>query len=106
MKRGEVWWADLGTPPVRQPVLLLSRAEAYDVRSLVTVAQVTTRARRTASEVPLGAADGLPQDCVANLDTIATIPKDCLKSPLAALNAKKIKEIDSAIRFSLGLNLV
>lgn len=103
MRRGEIWWAELEPPVGRRPVLLLSRNEAYSVRSLVIVAPVTTRIRSIPSEVPLGADDGLPQDCVANLDTITTIPKDCLRSRLAVLSAKKLKEIEAAIHFALGM---
>lgn len=103
MRRGEIWWAELEPPTGRRPVLLLSRNEAYSVRSLITVAPVTTRIRGIASEVLLGIADGLPQDCVANLDTMTTIPKDCLVNRLAVLNAKKLKEIETAIRFALGI---
>ena len=105
MRRGEIWWAEPETTAGRRPVLLLSRDEAYEVRSLVIVAPVTTHIRHIASEVILGAGDGLPQDCVANLDTITTIPRDCLKSRLAVLSAKKLKEIDAAIRFTLGIVL-
>jgi mRNA interferase MazF len=103
VRRGEVWWAELEKPAGRRPVLLLSRDEAYSVRSLVIVAPVTTRIRHIPSEVPLGADDGMPQDCMANLDTIATIPKDCLQSRLAALSNKKLKEIQAAIHFALGM---
>ncbi len=103
MRRGEIWWAELEPPAGRRPVILLSRNEAYSVRSLVIVAPVTTRIRRIPSEVLLGTDDGLPQDCVANLDTITTIPKDCLRSRLATLNAKKLKEVEAAIHFALGL---
>lgn len=103
MRRGEIWWAELEPPAGRRPVILLSRNEAYSVRSLVIVAPVTTRIRRISSEVLLGTDDGLPQDCVANLDTITTIPKDCLRIRLATLNAKKLKEVEAAIHFALGL---
>ena len=103
MRRGEIWWAELEPPVGRRPVLLLSRNEAYSVRSLVTVAPVTTRIRGIPSEVPLGIDDGLPQDCVANLDTITTIPKDCLRSRLVVLSVKKLKEIEAAIYFALGI---
>lgn len=105
MRRGEVWWAELEPPAGRRPVVLLSRNEAYSVRALVCVAPVTTRIRRIASEVALGTADGLPQDCVANLDTITTIPKDCLKDRLTTLSAKKLDEIETATRFALGMEL-
>jgi mRNA interferase MazF len=103
VRRGEVWWAELGAPAGRRPVILLSRDEAYAVRSLVIVAPVTTRIRGIASEVPLGTADGLPRECVTNLDTITTIPKRCLESRLAALSAPKLKELDAAIHFALGM---
>ena len=103
MRRGEIWWAELGKPAGRRPVVLLSRNEAYSVRSLVAVAPVTTRVRHIPSEVPLAVADGVPQDCVANLDTITTVPKDCLRSRVTALSARKLKEIDAAIHFALGM---
>ena len=103
MRRGEIWWVELEPPAGRRPVLLLSRNEAYSVRSLVVVAPVTTRIRHIASEVSLGTEEGLPHDCVANLDTITTIPKDCLQSRLTILSTKKLKEIESAIRFALGM---
>jgi len=103
MRRGEIWWAELEPPAGRRPVALLSRNEAYSVRSLIVVAPVTTRIRRIPSEVPLGTDDGMPQDCVANLDTITTIPKDCLQSRITALSGKKLREVESATRFALGM---
>ena len=103
MKRGEIWWAELEPPAGRRPVLLLSRDEAYAIRSLVIIAPITTHIRHIPSEVLLGTNDGMPRECVANLDTITTIPKDCLHNQLITLNTQKLKEIDAAIRFALGL---
>ena len=103
MRRGEVWWAALPKPAGRRPVVLLSRDEAYAVRELVTVAPLTTRARGIPSEVPLDRADGLPRACVANLDTITTIPKRTLATRIAALGPAKITAVDRAVRFALGL---
>ena len=103
MRRGEIWWAELDPPAGRRPVVLLSSDEAYAIRSLVIVAPITTRIRHIPSEVLLGTDDGMPQDCVANLDTIATIPKDCLRNRLITLSTQKLKEIDAATRFALGL---
>ena len=103
MRRGEIWWAELEPSAGRRPVVLLSRNEAYSVRLLVIVAPVTTRIRHIPSEVSLGTEDGMPHDCVANLDTITTIPKDCLQSRLTTLSARKLKEVEAAIRFALGM---
>lgn len=104
MRRGEVWWADLPAPAGRRLVVLLSRDEAYAVRELVIVAPVTTRVRRIPVEVPLGKSEGLTRRCVANLDTITTIPKALLVEYAGALDAEKIADVDGAARFALGLD--
>ncbi len=103
MRRGEVWWAELALPAGRRPVLLLSRNEAYAVRELVTVAPVTTRMRHIPSEVPLGLEDGLPRPCVVNLDTITTIAKRSLQERLVTLSPEKLKAVEVALHFALGL---
>jgi len=84
-------------------VLLLSRNEAYAVRELVMVAPLTTRIRGIPSEVPLGDEDGVPRPCVVNLDTIATIARASLRERLTTLTADKLKEVEKALHFSLGL---
>ena len=43
MNRGEVWLAQVGRK--RRPVLVLTRTEVLDVRSLVTIAEISTSAR-------------------------------------------------------------
>ena len=103
MRRGEVWWADLPPPAGRRPVLLLSRNEAYAVRTLVTVAPVTTRIRNIPVEVPLGPADGMPQDCVVNLDTITTIARAVLDQRITTLTPERMAAVEAAIRFALGM---
>ena len=103
MRRGEIWWAELKPPAGRHPVLLLSRNEAYAVRELVTVAPVTTRMRHIPSEVPLGPEDGLPKPCVVNLDTITTIAKRSLQERLVSLSPGKLRAIEAALHFALGL---
>jgi mRNA interferase MazF len=101
MKRGELWWAELEK---RRPVVLLSRDEAYEIRGLVTVAPVTTRIRSLSVEIRLGRDEGLPKTCVANLDTITTIPKRALVERIATLSGKKLEALDDALRFALGLD--
>jgi mRNA interferase MazF len=103
MGRGEVWWADLPRPAGRRPVVLLSRDAAYAVRTAVTVAPITRTIRDIPVEVRLNRADGLPAECVANLDDIMTIPKTLLKKRITTLSAEKTAEIELAIRFALDL---
>ena len=82
---------------------MLSRDSAYDVRSLVTVAPVTTRIRGLSAEVRLGAADGMPRECVVNLDNISTIGKHLLQQFMTDLSQQKLLAVEDAIRFSLGM---
>ncbi len=103
MRRGEVWWADLPQPAGRRPVLLLSRNEAYLVRSLVTVAPISTRVRSIPVEVALGVEDGLPKACAANLDSLVTIPKASLDRRIASLSGEKLDAAEKAIHFALDL---
>jgi mRNA interferase MazF len=103
MKRGEIWWAELEPPAGRRPVLLLSRDEAYTIRELVIAAPVTTRIRRIPSEVPLSVEDGLPRNCVVNLDTLTTIAKSSLHDRLTTLSPEKLKAVEAALHFTLGL---
>jgi mRNA interferase MazF len=103
MQRGEVWWANLPKPIGRHPVVLLSRDEAYLVRSAVTVAEITTTIRDIPVEVPLDISDGLSKKCVANLDSIITIPKNLLESHITTLSPEKVEKINEAIKFALDL---
>jgi mRNA interferase MazF len=84
--------------------LLVSRDEAYAVRALMMIAEVTTRVRGIAAEVPLGSAEGLPRACAANLDSITTIPKASLKQYISVLDPSKLAQMDGALRFALGLD--
>jgi mRNA interferase MazF len=103
MKRGEIWWATLPPPGGRRPVLLVMRDEAYPLRRDVTIAPVTTRVRRIPVEVPLGREDGLPGPCVANFDSMLTIHQSQCTQYLTTLSPAKLKEVDRAIHFALGL---
>jgi mRNA interferase MazF len=68
-----------------RPVLVLTREEVRVARQLITVAPVTSTVRGLRSEVAVGQRNGLEQHAVANLDSIATIPRDLLVRPLGAL---------------------
>lgn len=103
MRKGEVWWANLPAPSGRRPVVLLSRDAAYAVRNAVTVAEITSTIRNIPVEVSLDQSDGLPKRCVVNLDTIATISKARLDAFVTTLDQEKIKQINEAVKYALGL---
>jgi len=103
MFRGEVWWASLPEPAGRRPVLLLSRNRAIEIREYVTVAEITRTVRDIPTEVALGPKEGLPVQCVVNLDVINTIPKKILSGRIVLLPLTKISEVEKALKFALAL---
>jgi len=105
VRRGEVWWAELAPPVGRRPVVLLSRDVAYRVRTSVTVAIVTRVARNIPVEVPLGPEDGMPRQCVVNLDDILTIPKARLAQRITTLSPEKMAAVARAVVYALDLKV-
>ena len=69
----------------------------------MTVAPVTSRIRGLQSEVNLGPSEGLLRVCVMNLDDILTVSVSMLESRIGYLCGEKIRDVNSAIRYALGL---
>ncbi len=82
--RGELWWGEAPDEKGR-PFLVVSRDSANDVMQRVLVAPVTTRIRGVPSELPLGAADGLPLASVASFDNLRPFPKALLVRRLGGI---------------------
>lgn len=70
----QVWWADLDSV---RPVVVLTRDRVAHRLSRVLVAPVTTTVRGLATEVTLGAPEGLRDGCVATLDNVELLPVSC-----------------------------
>ena len=103
MRRGEVWWADLPAPLGRRPAILVSRDEAYAVRTSVMVVPLTRRARGIPVEVRLEPEDGVPRACLANADNITLAAKSSLIRRIGPLAPDKLRAIEDALRFALAL---
>ncbi len=105
MTRGEIYWADLGPPAGRRPVLVLSRNAAIPVLSAIVIAPISRTIRAIASEVRLGPEHGLPEECAASCDNLLTVPKDRFgRSPVGVLGPAKVIELDHALRFALEIS--
>ncbi len=104
MKRGEIYWASLGPPAGRRPVLVLTRDPAIPVLERVVVAPLTRTIRRIRSEVPVGPNEGLPGESVVSCDNLLTVSKSLMDAePLGALGPEKIARLDVALRHALGI---
>jgi mRNA interferase MazF len=105
VKRGEIYWADLGSPAGHRPVVVLSRNAAIPVLSGVVIAPIARTIRDIASEVRLGPEQGLPEECAASCDSLLTVPKDRFEhSPVGMLAPDKVIELDRALRFALEIS--
>ena len=102
MKQYEIWWANLPGPAGKRPVLLLSRDSAYQYLNKFIAVEITTTIRGIAEEIALGRADGLPKRCVANCDSLRTIPRSLLTAKAGALAVSRRTDVKRALGHALG----
>jgi mRNA interferase MazF len=102
--RNDVYWANLGPPAGRRPVLVLSRDAACQVLTAVACAPITRTIRGIRSEVPVGPSHGLPEASVITCDNVLTIPKaDLDPEPVGRLDDVTRATLDRAMRFALDI---
>jgi mRNA interferase MazF len=112
MRRGELWWADLGlprgsAPALRRPVLVIS-ADQYNRSRLatVTVAVLTSNVRLAAlpGNVLISAElTGLDDDSVVNVTQLATIDRTTVEERLGALPDWLMVQVDTGLQRALAL---
>lgn len=101
MTRAEIWLAAVGRKT--RPVLVLTRPEVVDVRSLVTVAEITTSIRGLAAEVELDhQAVGLHKRSVVNCDGLHTVSQSSLRTHVGTVDGDTMTKVCSAIGYALG----
>lgn len=102
MIQGDIYWVKFKLPDKRRPVLILTRSGAIPELNSVTVSTITTTIRETDSQVYLNQDDGVPSECVVNLDNIQTIHKNRLEKYITHLSEERMKEVFEAIKFVFG----
>lgn len=101
MTRGEIWFAEVGRK--RRPVLVLTRSEVIDVRSLVTVAEITTSIRRIGAEVDFDhEAAGLDRPSVINCDCLHTITRASLRTHVGSVSDGTMERVCASLGYALG----
>lgn len=112
MRRGELWWADLGlprgsAPALRRPVLVVS-ADQYNRSDLrtITVAVLTTDMQLAALPgnvmVPADIG-GLKEDSVVNVTQVATLDRAALDERIGALPDWLTAQVDAGLTRALAL---
>ena len=100
--RGEIWLYAFPRPDRRCPVLILTRPEVIGHLHTVTVAPITSTVRGIASEVPVGTEVGLKAPSAINLDHVATVPREGLRTYVGAVPPEQMERVRVALLFALG----
>jgi mRNA interferase MazF len=101
VSRGDVCWVELPDEK-RRPGVVLTRPEAIPVMRRVTVAYLTRTIRDIPTEVRLGPGDGMPEECVASLDNVHTVPRFLLSEPMTTLSGARMHEVCRALAIATG----
>jgi mRNA interferase MazF len=101
VRRGDICWIELPEEK-RRPALVLTREEAIPAMRRAVVAFLTTKIRDMPIEVRLDSEDGLPRECVVNLDNVRTIPCALLTEPITTLSGPRMHEVCRALAFATG----
>jgi mRNA interferase MazF len=108
-RRGEVWMANFN--PGRgseqkgiRPALVIQNDIGNQYAATTIVAAITTRIKNYPVTVALDSQEaGLRQRSMINLAQVLTLDKTRLTKKLGAISAARVKEVDAALRISLGL---
>ena len=103
MQRGEIRWYKFQNPYKKRPVLILTRNSIIGYLNEITIAPITSTIRDIPSEVLLSCNEGMPKECVVNLDHIQTVSKTKIGALVTKLDSPKLFEVSSALKFALDL---
>lgn len=110
MRRGELWWADLGRhrpqeQTGRRPVVVWQSDALNRVLHSVLVVPLTTnldRARLAGTAIVSSTSDGPSADSVALAFQLRAIPKTALQSKIRLLTEAELAELELATDEALG----
>lgn len=111
MRRGEVWWADLGPfrpreQTGRRPVIIWQSDALTRALQSVLVIPLTTNLDRAnlagTAIVQASPSQGLPEDSVALAFQMRAVPKTALDIRIRALTASELAELELATDEALG----
>lgn len=109
MRRGEVWWADLGPylpreQTGRRPVVVWQSDSLIRILQSVLVVPLTTNMDRAslAGTSIVAASGGLPQESVALAFQMRAVPKTSLEARIRSLTMAELADLELATDEALG----
>lgn len=101
MNRGEVWWAE-DPDAGRRPHLIMTRESAVPVLHALIAVPATRTIRDLPTEVRLGPADGMPDECVLSLDNVTLMPRAFFREQICRLSFDRMREVCAALAIATG----
>ena len=102
LERGDIYLYRFPRPNKQRPVVILTRTEATQYLSQVTIAPISSAIRDVPSQIVLGESDGMKAPCAVNLHHITTVQRSQLGKHITTLNHERMSDICTALRFALG----
>lgn len=87
-----------------RPVLILTRELVRPHMKTVTVAPITTTVRGLSTEIAVGTANGLDDQCVVACDHVTTIPVTALGRQVGLLLDEQEADLTTAIHAAFDLD--
>jgi mRNA interferase MazF len=112
IRRGEVWWADLGeprgsAPALRRPVVVvqcdLLTASALGTVMIVPLTSNLRRGQAIGNVTLAPSETGLPRPCVALVCQIMALDKIFFAELAGSLSARARQAIDKGLRLALAI---
>jgi mRNA interferase MazF len=106
MRRGDVYLVEpmAGGPRRGQLFVVLGRQLALDSDlAMVICAPIFSSYDGLATQVAVGAADGLPGEGAIHCEALATLPKTALTRFVVCLGVEKLKAVEGALAVALDL---
>ncbi|WP_382306888.1 type II toxin-antitoxin system PemK/MazF family toxin [Herbiconiux sp. UC225_62] len=112
IKRGSIWWIDLGerhgsAPARRRPVLVM-QADRFNQSAISTCVVLTITSKTALAEQPgnvflPSTASGLTKDSVVNVTQLSTVDKEDLRDRVAEIPSYLLDEVERGMRLVLAL---
>lgn len=107
MRRGDLYRVRRpgGEPKSSRVFVVVSRQVLIDSRfSTVVCAPVYSRRDGLATQVEIGAEEGLKHDSSIHCDALVSLPKSSLSDFVSSLGLSRLRELDEALRVALTLD--
>lgn len=112
IERGEIHWADLGTPlgsrPAKRRPVLLVQSDPYNRSRLSTVIVAVITSNTSLAAMPgnvflPATVSGLPRDSVVNVTALVAVNKTDLTDRVGRLPLGLMQDVDRGLRRALNL---